>query len=293
MHTPTRHSMNITRSLLLATFSMALATSQAALIWSADFSSYDTSGGAVNVTVNSTGADDTLSGTTFAGTGGTFSTEVASASSPLSGNALKLSFTNNSGNGISATRMTIFQGSQTSLDGSGVYVLSTDMVRTSSNGISEARSWSAIGPSSTAGSNNATTTAVGTTPWRFTLVINQTGANILLPGTMGALSTNTMATYFYNGTTYSGLTTTSASAADVTGFATGSYRSNSLANGQTVTVWYDNMGMWNSASDTVNGVSILSLAPGTVVPEPSACALGLLGLAASLGLVRRRARSVR
>jgi len=185
--------------------------------------------------------------------------------------------------------MAIFQGAQTSLSGTGIYIVSADMVRTGGSGINGTRNYAATGDATTTGSvNNTTPTAVGTTPWRFTFVINQTGGDITLPGSLGTLTNNRNAAYFFDGTTYSGLTTISTTSTAVTGFSIGSFRSNSIPN-TSVTVWYDNMGLWNSASDTVGGTSVLSLAPGTVipVPEPSTIALSLLAGVTVIALRRR------
>lgn len=192
----------------------------------------------------------------------------------------------------SAPIMQIFQGHQTSLGGNGIYIMSVDMVRTGSNGISGARSYAATGDATTTGTQNTTTTAVTTTPWRFTFVINQTGSALTLPGTLGSLANNTNAAYFFDGTTYSGLTTVSTASTAVTGFATGTYRSNALNPGLSVTVWYDNMGLWNSSSDTFNGTNVLQLAPGTAVPKPSTIALFVLAGVVMIALRRRAVRAI-
>lgn len=282
-------------ALCLFLLAAPLAPAHAVLVWSANFNSYDTSGGAVNVTVNSTGNDDTLSGFTYAPTtAGTSSTQQVANSALLTGNALQLVYTNATGGNVNNVGMTIFQGAQDSLGGSGLYVMSTDMVRTSSSSISAARSWAATDDATTTGSTNTTNTTATNiaqnTVLRFTLVINQTGSAITLPGSLGSLADDAEASYFFDGTNYVGLTITSGiTSTGITGFATSPFRSNNLASGQSITVWYDNMGLWNASSDTVNGTSILSLAPGTVVPEPSVIGLSLAACALVLVLRRREA----
>lgn len=256
----------------LAALSFTTGVTHAKLIWSADFESYNVSGGAVDVALDSSGGYDTFSSTNAnTGTGFVYTTQVTT-STTLTGNALKLCFTNNSGANVSATAMQISQYSQAPIWGSGVcgdaLVLSYDVVRSGSNGISGSRSYAYNSAANTSGGNNTTTTGVSTTRLRYTYVVNQTGATITLPGTLGSLAHNAAAGYYFSGTTYSGLVvTTGVSSTDIAGFGTGSYRSNSLATGASVTLWCDNMGLWNKLSDTVNGTSVLSLPPGTVVPQ--------------------------
>lgn len=253
----------------------AVGSLHAKLLWNADFESYDTSGAPVDVVIDSSGNNDTFSAkSATAGTGLAYTAQV-SASASLTGNALKLSFTNNSGASISATVMQVAQHHLSLLNGSGVFgdalVLSYDVIRSGSNGISGSRSFANNSAGSPSGGHNTTTTGAGTTRLRYTFVTNQTGAPITLPGTLGSLPHNASAGYYFSGSAYSGLTViTGVSSTDIAGFATGSHRSNSLATGSSVTVWCDNMGLWNAHNDTVGGIGVLSLPPGTVVPPPAA-----------------------
>lgn len=281
----------------LAIFASASVSAQAAVVWQADFSSYGNVGSGVNVTVDNTGNDDTLSGTSSTGTAGVvYTTQVVTTGSPLTGNALRLSLTNTNASAVGTNTFTrIFQGHQASLGGNGIYIMSADMIRTSSAASTTVRNYAATGDASiiSSVSNTDTSTDVGTAVRRLTFVINQTGSALTLPGSLGSLADDAEAAYFYDGTNYTGLAiTTGITNLGITGFATGSLRSSNFNAGQNVTVWYDNMGLWNSSSDTVGGVNVLQLAPGTVVPEPSTIALFLLAGVTMVVLRRRAVRAI-
>lgn len=278
-------------------FALLAASAKADLVWSSDFSSYDTGGGAVNLVTNATGDDDTFTSVQVSQSGAnTFSAQVvggASVPSVLTGNALRFSMVNTSGGALSNTTTRLLQYSLGSLGTSGVYIVSYDLISDAGGtGISSVNGNARTTSGSNAGAANSSfQTGSLSTGARYTMVINRTGTDIVLPGALGTLATNSTASYLYNGTAFAGLdieagTVTSTS---ITGFASGANRSGTISAGGNLTVWYDNFGVWSSASDLVDGVSVLSLAPGTLVsaiPEPSAVSL-LMG-AATLGAVALR-----
>jgi hypothetical protein len=269
---------------------------RATLVWSADFESYNTTGGPVTATVNSTGDDDTFSDVdATASLEGSLVYQVQGTGLPsgMTGNALRLSITNTTGAGISGTSMRLFQYNQASLGSSGAFVLSYDIFQAGgSAGISSVSGFASTSSGSRSGSGtNASFTAdMSAMVVRYTMVINRTGASITLPGSLGTLATDSTASYFYNGTTYGGLNVQSGVTSNsITGFSAGDNRSGTLNNNATLAAFYDNMGLWNSVTDTVNGVSVLSLAPGAAVPEPGSLTLVLL----AWPLLAHRRRSAR
>lgn len=111
---------------------------------------------------------------------------------------------------------------------------------------------------------------VGTDPLRVTLVINGSREDVILPEALGAVPPNSLAVYAHDGTAFGQLLVSAGNVSSniFTGFLTGlSLRS--LAQGRKMGAWFDNFGVWDSAEDTVNGVGVLALAPGTVVNDKS------------------------
>lgn len=278
----------------LALGTLLTLPTQAALIWQADFSSYDTSGGAVTVTTNATGDDDTFNGvSSTTGTGLTFASVVTSSTAipALTGNALKLSLTNTSGaSGFSNNTMMVSQYSQASLGGSGILILSYDVY--AGNAFYNRSYADTTGGARSGSANTTSATFPANTLERYTFVINQTGSTITLGDGVTTLANNMAASYLYDGTTYFGFYTTTATSTSLSGFDTGTFKTNSIVNNGTISVYIDNMGMWNSLTDTAGGTSVLSLAPGmALVPEPSTTALFILAGTAML-VLRRRAQSI-
>lgn len=279
----------ITLALMLSFF-LAAHHTQAALIWSADFSSYDTSGGPVAPTLNTTGDNDTFSssGTPSGLTNTVLEVRSTGVPSFMDGNALYQAGTAD-GTGTASARL--YQSALNSMGSTGVFVVSFDLARVSS-------SFSIANEARTSSGRSGSTVYVANTPMdplRVTLVINRTGSDITLPGTMGNLATNSLVSYRYDGLNFSGavFSTGNVTSSSITGFATGmSLSSPSL--GTVLATWYDNFGVWDSITDTVAGVNVLSLAPGMVViPEPSTAALLLpLAALATLRMRRRKTPSV-
>lgn len=293
------HSLSRNLALCIAPLTLLTGTCPAALVWEAGFSSYDTSGGAVALTTNSTGDDDTFTEITVSQTGAhTFTANVSDTSVPslMTGNALKLTLTNTSGASESNTTIRLLQYNLPSLGTSGVYVLSYDIAQAAgSTNISSVNGDARTNTGSRNGSGSASSfmsaLSQGTT-LRYTLVINRSGAAITLPGTLGTVAADAAVAYLYDGSTYSATATiTGITSTSITGFATGDNRSGSIAAGGNLTAWYDNFGVWDSASDTLNGTSVLSLTPGTVVPEPSTVALLAAGLGGGVLAALRRRRA--
>ncbi len=261
---------------------------RAALIWNADFESYDTSSGSAALLVNSTGATDT-----FTSTSSNNLTSVAidvRAASPtytnLHGNALYTSGTNTTGAAASAS-IRVFQSNIASLAaGAGALVVGFDLWNT---GVMDTAPNEARTSTGRYGNTiNSSSIALSKT-YHFTIVINRTGSNITLGDAAStSLATDTVATYWSDGTTTSiaQLGTGGSATGFITGFGIGESLS-TLGNNLSLTTWYDNFGVWNSLGDTVNGVSVLSLAPGTIVPEPSTNLL-MLAAAFALSLCFRR-----
>ncbi|MCF7837337.1 MAG: PEP-CTERM sorting domain-containing protein [Candidatus Marinimicrobia bacterium] len=122
---------------------------------------------------------------------------------------------------------------------------------------------------------------------RITVVMNQSGGGIALPGSLGTLNANTLGMYFRKADgSYGATLSTQAINADKTAAGFGIQ--------QTVytlesSAYFDNFGAWDSVGDTVGSTGVLELGFGAVIPEPTT--LLLLGLG-SLGLwIRRQMRA--
>lgn len=261
-------------ALALVPFFASMDRSDAALIWSADFESYDTSEGAVPVTFNASGEDDTFRNV-FTQNISDLVTDVRGTGVPdfMSGNALYIS-----GNGTGGSLTARINQSLLPLITS-VYVVSYDELMV---GNSYTLSNQARAGNSSAGSASGLNGI--TSPLRVTFVMNLTGSDITLPGSMGTLASGYAITYRYDGTTFTA-GTAQAIATGVTGFEAGFTKSSATGS---YAGWFDNFGVWDSLTDTVAGVNVLELAPGmNPIPEPSAAAL-LLGAGAIAWMVRSR-----
>lgn len=256
------------KTILIAAALCSSLDASAALVWSADFESYDTSGGATALTINSTGNNDTFSSIHLKQVGAnTFSQKVSatSALSAMSGNALQVKMINTSDSDEVKTYIRLAQHNLPSLNGNGVYVLSCDISNEGAVKISSMSGYAASSDGDSAGSSSSSydRTLNGGSTVRYTLVINQSGEDITLPAELGTLNPGKSAAYIFDGTRFCGLgISTGVTRFDITGFSAGHNRSKTIFSGAALTVWYDNFGVWNSASDTVNGTCILELAPG-------------------------------
>ncbi|PAW77849.1 MAG: hypothetical protein B9S32_09615 [Verrucomicrobia bacterium Tous-C9LFEB] len=105
-------------------------------------------------------------------------------------------------------------------------------------------------------------------PLRITVVVNRGGDPVTLPGDLGALEANRMATYYYDGSRFSRVEISDAISfkGEMAGFAI-SLSLSKLKPGGMLAVWYDHFGIWTQASDLVDGVSVLKLPPGTGIPQ--------------------------
>lgn len=265
-------------ALTLVPFFASMDRSDAALIWSADFESYDTSSGPSAVTFNTSGEDDTFRNTyTQNISDSTFEVSGTGVPEFMGGNALYIS---GNGTGVIGTLTARINQSMLSQITSGVYVVSYDELMV---GDGYTMSNQARAGNSSAGSASGLT---GTTsPLRVTFVMNLTGGDITLPGSMTALATGFAITYRYDGTTFLAASSAQAIATGITGFEAGFTKSNATGS---YAGWFDNFGVWDSLTDTVAGVNVLELAPGmNPIPEPSTAAL-LLGAGAIAWMIRSR-----
>ncbi|RRJ95976.1 PEP-CTERM sorting domain-containing protein [Opitutaceae bacterium TAV4] len=270
-------------------------SAQAALIWEADFESYNTSSGAAALTIASTGAKDTFTSAAPNAQLSSGISEVRKVGVPsfMSGNALYIGGTSPAADATPRNiSFALQQGALPPLGSSGVLVASFDVYNVSPNGVNTTGEARVTDGRSGKALNSSSTTI--TTAFRFTVVINRTGSDISLPGGLAPLATNSSAIYRFDGTSYDRMSVSTGDviSTGITGFATGFSLSSpqaSVAYG----IWLDNFGVWNSLTDKVNGISILSLAPGTnlsSIPEPSTVALlaGLAALAGAAGIRRLR-----
>lgn len=264
-----------TGALALVPFFASMDRSDAALIWSADFESYDTSSGPAAVTFNTSGEDDTFRNTTVANISGSLF-EVRGTGVPafMAGNALYISG-NGTGSNLTAR---INQSSLPAI--TDLYILSYDeLMAGGSYNIGN------IARAGTENVGNASSLGGITSPIRVTFVMNLTGSDITLPGAMGTLASGFAITYRYDGSTFVAATGAQAITSGITGFGAGFTRGTATGS---FAGWFDNFGVWDSLTDTVAGVNVLELAPGmNPIPEPSAAAL-LLGAGAIAWMVRSR-----
>lgn len=275
--------MNSKFLLLGLTLLGASVSTEASLIYSADFSGYTVG---ATPTINNTGDDNTFTQLTDSGVGGSFT--VQAAASPYASNYVQLARA--SGESTAFNRFAQSRITDMSLTGqTSMFVVSFDYNRTSAGSANLQVTLTDSGNSGIGASNlTLDNPAVSENLRRATYVYNGTGADIPLPGTMGNLASGSAALYSYNGTTFTlDSTVVVGGSGNIGGFA---IRTN-LNAGRASN--FDNFGVWDSFSDSFGGVNVLQLAPGTVVPEPtvaSAVALGLFCLGATRSF-RRAVRS--
>lgn len=257
------------KQLLLAPItllSLFLPASQirADLLWAADFSSYDTQAGPAELLFEATGRQDTFTSETSTNLDDP-TLRVRSDEVPpfMSGNALFQSGTGTNESGTVSSRL--FQSSLLPVGSTGVRIISFDLARvsvTSPSLANEAR---------TSAGRSGDTVYLSGLPLdslRVTIVINRSGSDILLPGGLGSVGNNSLVSYTYNGSDFSAPVSSNdnLTSSDITGFATGISLRN-LHQGREIAVWYDNFGLWDDITDSINGQSVLSLPPGTQIPS--------------------------
>jgi hypothetical protein len=237
---------------------------RADLIWFAGFESYDTTSGPAPLRIASTGAEDTFSGTTS--TAATLAASSCEVMAGPSGNVLSLTATGNGTEGTVSLRVT--QSALSGIPEGGVLVASFDITLAGKNGFSlanEARAAKGRSGKSVylpAGRED-------TSPKRAVIVVNNSGGPLSLPGSLGELPNNSMASYFFDGSSYAALQISNGNVLTlpISGFCTGLSKSG-LDAGVILAATFDNFGAWNAISDRHQNVSVLSLPPGTVVGKP-------------------------
>ena len=233
------------------------------MLWSAVF---DAAGAGSKPVVDESGNNETLSALEAGGVSTLAEAEIrADAGKPefMPGGALYVAVKNGTGEaGLGAFQ--IMQAAVRDAASQGVLVMSFDWYRAGGSGYSQ------IGRTRTAaGTRSGKALYLMNTPegvpQRVTVVLNRSGADIMLPGELGALPTNSLAIYRYDGGGFTGVKSAEADITSdaVAGLGTGGSVSK-LSAGKELTAWIDNMGLWNSVSDAVGGVDVLRLAPGTV-----------------------------
>lgn len=256
----------------------------AELIYKGDFSTY-TAGD--DITVNATGDDNTASAITAQSSDsqltGSFKAFDGSASGMADGLSLKMEALTL---GVAGT-LTFTQTKLGSYADGTTVVVSFDAY--------------ANGDYTSGGDLRATflkptggpigTTAVGTTAngilknkIRFTMVMNQSGSAITLPGTLGSLTDNMIAMYAQIDGSSSHISLINEAVTE--GTEVGGFRIPSTMRSVGGFALLDNLGVWTSASDTVGGQSVLGLEFGTVIPEPAT--VGLFGISGLSVLLARR-----
>jgi hypothetical protein len=247
--------------LCLTTLISTALPSAADLVWYANFESYDTKAGAADLKISPTGEADSFTEVTI--TPDTLTDAGHQVVAGETGNALALRGTGTGKAGTAAIRL-----NQSALSVPGVLVISFDLTRGGKNGYSlsvEARSGASR--SGKAVSLPVAKSVNGVR--RAFIIINTSGAAIPLPEGLGELPDSSMATYLYDGAVYSEplFSKEDVRAQPVAGFFAGPSRFN-LDAGLTLDAVLDNFGAWTSVTDSVDGVNVLSLKPGTVVSKP-------------------------
>ncbi len=269
---------------VLATVALALPAG-AGIVWQADFESYSAGN---NVALNATGDDDTFTSFQGSGSGLTPSLTVVDASAYGLNMAGKLSAIP-----TTTTKQVWLNQASAGSYGDGTFLaLSFDAVRPSDTTPAQ----NILATFATADGTRATSGFItlldnqftgSTKKGRVTLVMNLTGADVALPGTLGMLADGMVAMYGKEATSglYVGLATTTISDANtITGFIIDQPIPANTAN---IYHLFDNMVFVDSASDTIGGTNVLELDFGTaVVPEPTT--IGMLGVGALVAILRRR-----
>lgn len=255
----------------------ALRHGEAALLYYADFENYLP--GQSVVTNNSTGASNTFSFLTAGA-----SLTVGGAEDPFSSNHATMSADSIASSSVALRRSGMNFGS------GDVRVLSFDLANSTGSTFSFVGNFLGTGNTSITGgwgngSASLSISASDTSLYRVSLVYNNSGGTIALPGELGSLNSGGCAFYY----TTDGITFTlvgfNAAALSANGVAF-SLNWSAASNGESQMI--DNMGFWSSAEDTVNGTSVLALAPGSPVPEPAAVGLAALATAILAGVRAKR-----
>lgn len=250
--------------LCLTSVLVSMLPLRAELVWHANFESYDTKAGAVPLKVAATLANDSFTGiTTSSATLTTYSCEIVRGTT---GNALSLATTTNGAAGTATVR--VIQSALPNIESTGILIVSFDLTRSGKNGFSLATEARAERMRSGKGLYLPVARTVNGVQ-RVTIVINSNNAPLALPASLGELPAKSMAAYFYDGTAYTGLLLSKADIVTLplAGFCTGLSKNNPDA-GTALNGLLDNFGAWTSLTDTLNGTSVLSLPPGTVVTAP-------------------------
>ncbi len=117
---------------------------------------------------------------------------------------------------------------------------------------------------------------------RATMVVNRSsGSSITLPGSLGTLATNKYAVYYQYGGTYTLIGSIASVSANYDPIGFQMVNTFTAASEYTSYALYDNIGVWDSATDTVGTTSVLQLSPGSVIPEPAT--IGLLTVNSGTG----------
>lgn len=245
----------------LSALVFAAIPARADLIWSANFESYDTKSGPAPLRVEATGAKDTFSGTTS--NTATLASSTCEVTAGPSGNVLSLSATGNGTEGNVTLRFV--QSTLAGIPENGVLIVSFDLAVTGKAGFSLANEARAA----KGRSGKAVYLPVGRadgSPRRAVIVVNNSGSALALPGSLGELANNSMASYLFDGTNYETLLRSDGNVLTlpITGFSSGLSKSR-LDAGVALTAAFDNFGAWSSAADTFENTAVLSLPPGTVV----------------------------
>jgi hypothetical protein len=257
--------------------SVTSVSSQAAMLWYANFDGYSSN---ASINTSATPANDTF--TTITLTQPTSGTTTNTAQTYNSGMAM-LSSVNNTGGSPQTGNWILAQ--MNSFSTLNTFVLSFDAKASGNLLPFNVRAQTSNG---TDVSNPIASTGT-TILLRYTYVFNNTGSTITLPGTLGNLAANTAILYYTtNGTTFVSQGTQS-----TTGAANGFLilPNNTAAANTSYGTFFDNFGLWNNSSDTFDGISVLALAPHTVIPEPSSAALLICAGLAALFLIRRRGQA--
>jgi len=248
-------------------FAAAISHGEAALLYYADFENYLP--GQSVVTNSSAAANNTFS---FLTTGATLS--VQGAEDPFASNYATMSAVSIGSSSVALRRNNMNFGI------GDVRVLSFDLANSSGSALSFVGNFLGVGNTSITGgwgngSASMSISASDTSLYRVSLVYNNSASAIALPGELGGLNSGGCVFYYTADGVNFNLVGFNAGALSADGIAF-SLNWSAASNGESQMI--DNMGFWSSAADTVDGTSVLALAPGSPVPEPAV--LGMLALTA-------------
>lgn len=245
----------IARCLALLTGSL-LATSlplQAKLIYKADFENYSAGDEIVS---NRTGNDNTFSGlsagSTISGSFQAFDGSAVGMNGGLSLRAGASAFTSEGSVTAGQSKLGKYGVGKALIVSFDTYSPSADL-RAAFHSTGNARM----------GANAISGTLLNDKSTRVTMVMNQTGTDITLPGALGALATGNSIVYYQ----ISGESAfTELKRQPATGDAGGFGLTVNLRKSDDYRL-FDNIGAWDSPADAVGGISVLQLPPGTMIPE--------------------------